>query len=123
MQLFILPGKHAAVVELATKTQILEPFKGTRLLSESLSRLAHPPKLLISASAIGYYGDRGRRLNEQLPGSDFLARFARNGKSTTAASDAGIALNLRFGIVLSTTGGAADGDPFSFGSRWYYRQR
>jgi len=93
------------------KTQILESrSKGTRLLSETLSRLSHPPKVLISASAIGYYGDRGEeRLNEQSsPGSDFLAKVCQEWeKASTAASDAGIrVLNLRFGIVLSTTGGA-----------------
>src|SRR5215207_7410265 len=48
--------------------------KGTSLLSESLSRLSQPPSLFLSASAIGYYGDRGDELltEKSAPGNGFL---------------------------------------------------
>ncbi|HEX7550372.1 MAG TPA: NAD-dependent epimerase/dehydratase family protein, partial [Candidatus Methylomirabilis sp.] len=53
--------------------------EGTRSLCESLARLAHPPKLLVSASAIGFYGDRGAQtLTEKSgPGSGFLPDVCR----------------------------------------------
>ncbi|MCI0623517.1 MAG: NAD-dependent epimerase/dehydratase family protein, partial [Acidobacteria bacterium] len=53
---------------------------GTRLLAESLARLARQPKVLVCASAIGYYGDRSdERLNEDsAPGSGFLAETCRD---------------------------------------------
>ena len=93
------------------KAQILESrSKGTRLLSVSLSKLARPPKVFISASAIGYYGNRGEEwLNEQSTrGSDFLATVCHEWEqATTAAFDAGIrVVNLRIGMVLSSAGGA-----------------
>ena len=49
--------------------------KGTKLLSDALAQLSQPPKTLISASAIGYYGDRGDELltENSPPGKDFLA--------------------------------------------------
>lgn len=84
--------------------------QGTHLLSEALGRLAHPPKIFISASAIGYYGNRGEeRLDEKsMPGSDFLAIVCQEWEQATiAASKAGIqVVNPRIGMVLSTRGGA-----------------
>ena len=84
--------------------------KGTRVLSEALGRLAHPPKIFISASAIGYYGNRGdERLNEKsTPGTDFLATVCQEWEqATTTASKAGIqVVNPRIGMVLSPAGGA-----------------
>ena len=83
---------------------------GTRIVSEALARLAHPPQVLLAASAIGFYGDRGaEQLTERsTPGDDFLARVARDWEAATApATAAGVrVVNLRFGVVLSPTGGA-----------------
>jgi hypothetical protein len=85
-------------------------IEGTRLLSEAISRLAQPPRVLISASAIGYYGDRGAEwLDEQSnPGTGFLAQTTQEWEAATApASNCGIrVVCLRFGIVLSPRGGA-----------------
>ncbi|HEX8844850.1 MAG TPA: TIGR01777 family oxidoreductase [Pyrinomonadaceae bacterium] len=84
--------------------------KGTKLLSETLAKLKRKPEVLVSASAVGFYGSRGDEiLNEQsTSGSDFLAEVCREWESETqAASQAGIrVVNLRFGVILSGEGGA-----------------
>jgi len=84
--------------------------KGTRLLAETLGRLAQPPKVLVAASAIGYYGDRGDALlrEDSTSGSGFLAEVAREWEAATAAAATkGIrVVNLRIGVVLSPRGGA-----------------
>jgi uncharacterized protein (TIGR01777 family) len=83
---------------------------GTRLLCEALARMDTPPKVLVSASAIGYYGDRGgEMLTEESPsGQGFLAEVCRAWEASTApAQQKGIrVVPLRFGIVLSEAGGA-----------------
>lgn len=85
-------------------------LRGTRLLAESLARLRRKPAVLVAASAIGLYGDRGAdRLDEEsLPGEGFLADLCREWEAAThPAVDAGIrVVNLRFGIVLAAHGGA-----------------
>ena len=82
----------------------------TRVLCEGLARLPSPPKVLVSASAIGFYGDRGDEiLDEGSPsGNGFLARVAREWEAATEpAAAAGIrVVQLRFGVVLSPQGGA-----------------
>lgn len=93
------------------KRQILESrSKGTRLLAETLSRLAEPPKVLVSASAIGYYGDRGQEIlrEESKPGKGFLSEVCVAWEEATrSASEKGIrVVNPRIGIVLSADGGA-----------------
>ncbi|PYP40130.1 MAG: TIGR01777 family protein [Gemmatimonadetes bacterium] len=83
---------------------------GTRVLTDALAGLARPPAALLAASAIGYYGDRGEEeLSEQsAPGEDFLAHVCRDWEAATApATRAGIrVVNMRMGVVLTTTGGA-----------------
>jgi uncharacterized protein (TIGR01777 family) len=83
---------------------------GTRIVSETLAGLMRRPSVLLAASAIGYYGDRGdEELTEQSsPGEDFLAQVTRDWEAATApAAGAGIrVVNLRFGVVLSPAGGA-----------------
>ena len=83
---------------------------GTRLLCEGLARMQAPPKVLISASAIGYYGDRtDESLDESSPAGDgFLAEVAEAWEAAAEpAVDAGIrVVNLRFGVILSPKGGA-----------------
>jgi hypothetical protein len=95
----------------ARKERILQSrVKGTRLLAESLAGLKRPPKVLVSASAIGYYGDRGAAVlsEESAPGTGFLTDVCRAWESATeAAGNKGIrVVHLRIGIVLSTRGGA-----------------
>jgi len=84
--------------------------KGTRLLSEALAGLAHPPQVLVSASAVGYYGDRGQEIlkEESAPGTDFLAGVCREWEAATqpAAARGVRVVNTRFGMVLSASGGA-----------------
>ncbi len=84
--------------------------QGTRALCEALSKLQQPPKVLVCASAIGYYGDRGdEHLSEDsTPGNDFLAGVCRDWEAATEpASARGIrVVNLRLGIVQSMAGGA-----------------
>ena len=96
----------------AKKRRILESReKGTRLLATSLARLAHPPKVFVSASAIGFYGDRpsGEAVDESAPrGAGFLADVTEVWeRASDPARAAGVrVVNSRFGIVLSRDGGA-----------------
>lgn len=84
--------------------------KSTDLLSEAIARAEPRPHVLVCASAVGYYGDRGdEKLSEQSgPGSGFLADVVRDWEAATqSASDAGArVVNVRSGIVLSPDGGA-----------------
>ncbi len=95
----------------ARKALILNSRTGsTRFLCEQLAAMKQPPAVLVSASAIGYYGSRGdETLDENsAPGTGFLAEVCEAWEAATApARDAGIrVVNLRIGIVLSSKGGA-----------------
>jgi len=82
----------------------------TRHLVSALSKLARPPQLIVAAAAIGYYGDCGdEELTEQsAPGTDFLAMLARDWEAEAARAEqfGARTVMLRFGVVLSTRGGA-----------------
>jgi uncharacterized protein (TIGR01777 family) len=84
--------------------------RGTHAISSGLARLATPPKVLIAASAIGYYGNRGAELLDEqaTPGEDFLAKVVYDWEQATEpAANAGIrVVRLRIGVVLSPAGGA-----------------
>ena len=84
--------------------------KGTRLLAQSVAGLASPPGVMVSASAVGYYGDRGNEVlrEDSSPGSDFLAEVCKAWEAAAdPAREAGIrVVHPRFGIVLSPEGGA-----------------
>ena len=106
--------------------------KSTRLLAESMAVLARPPRVLVAASAIGFYGDRGDEvLTEESPaGSGFLAEVCQEWETATApATQKGIrVVNLRFGMVLAADGGALPmmlpafklglGGPLGSGRQW-----
>lgn len=83
---------------------------GTSNLAAALAKAPYPPRTLITASAIGYYGDRGDKvLREDSPlGQGFLAEVCRGWEAAThSATSAGIrTLHMRFGMVLSAAGGA-----------------
>ncbi len=86
---------------------------GTGLLSQALSRLQSRPEVLISASAVGIYGDRGNELltESSAPGNpeqDFLVRVCLEWEAAAEpAREAGIrVVHPRFGVVLSPEGGA-----------------
>ncbi len=84
--------------------------QGTRLLSEALAELSTPPRVMVSASATGYYGDRGTELlrEESAPGNNFLAALCQEWEAAAdPAREAGVrVLHPRFGLVLSPQGGA-----------------
>lgn len=83
---------------------------GTRTLCEALSRLSHPPKVLISASAIGYYGNRGEEVlsEESTAGQGFLSDVCTAWEAATLpARQHGIrVVHARFGVILSSREGA-----------------
>jgi uncharacterized protein (TIGR01777 family) len=83
---------------------------GTSLLAGALAGMQRPPKLFVSASAVGYYGDRqGEPLDEgSASGTGFLAETCRAWEGATAsAADRGIrVVLLRTGLVLDAGGGA-----------------
>jgi uncharacterized protein (TIGR01777 family) len=93
------------------KRRILDSrVQGTRLLCEALAGLDMKPTVLVSASATGFYGNRGDEVVDEssAPGSGFLADVCRQWEAATApARDAGIrVVNLRIGPALSPKGGA-----------------
>jgi uncharacterized protein len=85
-------------------------IQGTTLLCQALAGLDMKPGVLVSASAIGFYGNRGNEVvDESSPsGSGFLAEVCRQWElATQGARDAGVrVVNLRIGVVLSPRGGA-----------------
>jgi len=84
--------------------------KGTLRLAEALAQAPQRPRVLISASAIGYYGDRGEETlrEDSASGSGFLPEVCREWEDATEpATKAGIrTAQMRFGLVLSRHGGA-----------------
>jgi uncharacterized protein (TIGR01777 family) len=93
------------------KKRIVESrVKGTQTLCGALAKLEKKPRVLVSASAVGVYGDRGaEELTEQsATGKGFLADVCRSWEAATApALAAGIrVVNLRVGIVVAKEGGA-----------------
>lgn len=93
------------------KREVLESrTRGTALLSEALTSLDDPPGVLLSGSAIGYYGDRGEETLTEAssPGDGFLPEVCLAWEAATGMAEvAGIRVaHLRTGIVLSPDGGA-----------------
>jgi len=108
-------------------------IESTRLLSETITRLQRKPRVMISMSAVGYYGDRG---NEELTetsrdGSSFLAKLARAWEQAAdPARRAGVRVaHPRTGLVLDARGGALAemlrpfrlgvGGPIGAGRAWW----
>lgn len=83
---------------------------GTRHLAEALAQAPQRPRVLVSASAVGYYGDRGEEVlrEESSSGSGFLAEVCREWEAATdPAARVGIrTARIRIGVVLSPVGGA-----------------
>ncbi len=116
------------------KRRILESReRGTRCLVKALAAAPRRPRLLISASAIGYYGDRGdEELTEDSPpGDDFLARVCKawEAEARRAEELGPRVVLLRTGIVLAAAGGAIErmlrpfklglGGPLGSGRQWW----
>lgn len=106
---------------------------GTRNLVAAVGSLSSPPRVLVSANAIGYYGDRGdETLTESsAPGSDFLAGVCRAWENEAAAarSDSTRVVPIRFGLILGQGGGVMVrlvpifrmglGGPLGSGRQWW----
>jgi uncharacterized protein (TIGR01777 family) len=95
----------------AKKRRIRESrVQGTRNLAEALAAARQRPQLLISASAIGFYGDRGEETlrEDSSSGEGFLPEVCQEWEDATEpAAKAGIrTVQMRFGLVLSRSGGA-----------------
>ncbi|MFM2163832.1 MAG: hypothetical protein RL325_269 [Planctomycetota bacterium] len=84
--------------------------RGTQAVARAIARAGRRPRVLVSASAIGYYGHRpGEQVDERSDaGSGFLPDVVRAWESATReAEDAGVrTVHLRVGVVLSAAGGA-----------------
>jgi uncharacterized protein (TIGR01777 family) len=82
--------------------------RGTGLLARTLASLPRPPRVLVAASAVGFYGDGAREADERAPsGSGFLAEVVRAWEDALLpAEQAGIrVVRVRAGVVLSVRGG------------------
>lgn len=95
----------------ARKARILKSrVESTRLLAETIARLESPPKVVISSSAVGYYGDRGDELltEESKPGTGFLTEVCLAWEDAIRPVVArGIRTVIpRIGVVLTPDGGA-----------------
>ena len=95
----------------AKKARIRESrVQGTELISAALAKLEPKPRVLVSASAIGFYGNRGAEAVDErsATGQGFLADVCQAWEAATApARDAGIrVVNARIGVVLAAEGGA-----------------
>lgn len=102
----------------------------TRQVVEAIQESGEKPAVLVSASAVGYYGSRvERESSEAAPaGNDFLAQLCQEWEDATATAGVRTA-TLRFGIVLSTEGGALErllmpfrlglGGPIGLGRAWW----
>lgn len=95
----------------AKKARIVNSrIKGTQLLVDYFVNAEQKPDLLISGSAVGFYGNRGDELVDESskPGTGFAAELCQQWEAATEPTkQAGIrVVNIRTGIVLSTAGGA-----------------
>jgi uncharacterized protein (TIGR01777 family) len=108
-----LAGENIASRRWSTKQKekiLHSRINGTTLLAEKLNATRNSPQLFISASATGYYGDRGDEILTESSeiGSGFLADVVKNWeKSASIVKDRPIRIvYLRTGVVLSSHGGA-----------------
>ena len=106
---------------------------GTALLAHALAGMSEPPKVLLSASAVGYYGEGGDQelTEESRSGDDFLAAVTRRWEAALdPARQAGVrVVPMRFGVVMSGSGGALSrmlpafragtGGPMGGGEQWW----
>ena len=94
---------------------------GTRVLVDALKKIQNPPKHFISASAIGFYGNRGDEIlnEESAPGMGFLPEVcaAWEDEIKKAEEFRARVVYLRIGVVLAKDGGALEKmlTPFKFG--------
>jgi len=84
--------------------------EGTRKLAQALVASSRKPKVMVCASAIGYYGDRGAEVltESSAPGNNFLAGVCQAWESSAQLASNGDTrvVSVRFGVILSPKGGA-----------------
>lgn len=94
----------------ARKQRILESrLRTTQALVEAMTKVEPRPRVLVTASAVGYYGDRATPVDESAaPGSDFLAGVCSQWEAAAQQADElGVrVVRLRIGVVLGKGGGA-----------------
>jgi len=95
----------------ARKKRIMDSrVEGTALLARTLASLTRKPRVLVSASAVGYYGDRGDEVltEDSPPGNMFLSEVCRLWeRAADLAAEGGIrVVSLRMGVILGRSGGA-----------------
>ncbi len=119
-----LAGKNIAEKRWTTRTkeEILKSrVTSATLLSSTLLKLKSPPAVFLSASAVGFYGDRGEEIitEDAPPGNDFLSQVCVSWEKAAQLSPqlSTRVIHLRFGMVLSKEGGALKKMliPFRFG--------
>lgn len=93
------------------KREILESRTlGTQAVARAISRCALPPKVLVSASAVGFYGNRPEGVMDETSerGGGFLADVTAAWESATQAAEAAgtRVVHARVGVVLTASGGA-----------------
>jgi uncharacterized protein (TIGR01777 family) len=93
-------------------------IRGTRQIVAAINAARRKPRAFLSASAIGFYGDRGDEMLDESssPASAWLSELCREWETSAAQANARI-VHLRFGIILSKSGGALPRmmRPFRFG--------
>jgi uncharacterized protein (TIGR01777 family) len=130
-----LAGENVAGRWTKKKMQAIRDSReiGTRHLVDSIAATDSRPRVLVSASAIGYYGDRGDEelVEESGPGGDFLAQVCQAWEGEAQkVEDLGVRLvRLRIGIVVGAGGGALEamlppfkmgvGGPMGSGHQWW----
>jgi uncharacterized protein (TIGR01777 family) len=122
-------GRWTPAVKDELRSSRLRP---TRTLVDAIGRADPPPKLLINASAIGYYGDRGEETLDETsaPGDSFLANLSNEWEEAAAAAqtaDTRVVM-LRLGMVVGRGGALAKmlppfklglGGPIGSGRQWW----
>lgn len=107
-----LAGENIAGRWTAAKKQRIRDsrLKGTRLLCKTLAKLARPPRVVLSASAVGFYGNRGDEVltERSAPGNSFLSKLCTEWEAAADYADVNETrvVKLRLGVVLSRKGGA-----------------
>ena len=115
----------------AVKKELRESrLVATRRIAEAVAAAADPPRVLVNASAVGFYGDRGDEpLPESAtPGTDFLALLCRDWEAAAKEAPGRVVL-MRLGVVLGPGGGALKkmllpfrlgvGGPIGMGRNWF----
>lgn len=115
----------------AYKKEILDSrVLSTRALVEAIGKAQHRPRVLVNASAVGYYGGRGDEVLDESagPGADFLATVSRQWEAEAQKAPVR-SVQIRTGVVLSKTGGALAsmlppfkafvGGPVGSGKQWF----